>query len=64
MIKSLFVALGLVLVIEGILPFVSPSKWRRTILLIASQHDRYLRRTGLIFMIVGALIVIGLHQLT
>lgn len=63
MIKTLLLSLGLVLVIEGILPFIAPSKWRRTILILGSQKDNFLRKLGLMLMICGALIVILVHNL-
>jgi uncharacterized protein YjeT (DUF2065 family) len=63
MIKSFLVAIGLVLIIEGILPFLTPSKWRRSVLLIASQNNRFLRRLGLILMVIGAVIVFTIHNL-
>lgn len=62
MIKSFLVAIGLVLIIEGILPFLAPSAWRRNVLLIASQSERFLRTLGLILMLVGAVIVFIIHN--
>lgn len=63
MIKTLLLALGLVLVFEGILPFIAPSKWRRTILMLGSQNNDFVRKLGLVLMICGALIVILVHNL-
>lgn len=62
MFKSLLLSLGLVLVLEGILPFLAPSKWRRTILLLGSQKNHFLRWMGFILMVSGALIVIIVHN--
>lgn len=50
-------ALALVLVIEGLLPFVGPSRLRQTLLQVAQLDDRVLRTIGLISMIAGILIL-------
>jgi uncharacterized protein YjeT (DUF2065 family) len=42
-----------VLVIEGILPFVSPRKYRELVAEIAKLGDNHIRTIGLIVMIVG-----------
>ncbi len=62
MLVHFLIALGLVLVIEGIIPFVNPRRWRRTILLLASQTDSFLRKMGLISMLVGLVIVYTIHH--
>ncbi len=64
LIKSLLSALGLVLVIEGIIPFIAPNKWRETVIMLAQQKNRFLRRLGFILMLVGLIIVILVHHLT
>lgn len=46
-------ALALVLVIEGLWPFVAPSRWRGVLLRLASLDDRQLRTVGLISMCIG-----------
>jgi uncharacterized protein YjeT (DUF2065 family) len=62
LLKSLLSALGLVLVLEGILPFIAPKKWRQTILLLASQEDSFLRKLGIFAMLAGLVIVIIVHH--
>lgn len=52
--KDLGSALCLMLVVEGILPFLYPSRWRRLLATIALISDRQLRLMGLISMLVGA----------
>lgn len=47
-------ALALVLVIEGMLPFLSPKGFRDSLLRAASLEDRSLRLFGLVAMIAGA----------
>ncbi|MGH8497125.1 MAG: DUF2065 domain-containing protein [Gammaproteobacteria bacterium] len=54
---DLLTAIGLVLVIEGIMPFLSPDAWRRALGMVAQLETRRLRLVGLSSMIVGLLIV-------
>jgi hypothetical protein len=51
--EDLLVALALVLVIEGVWPFLSPDGVRRALLLMAEQDDRSLRSAGLVSMLAG-----------
>ena len=53
--SDLFAALALYLVIEGLLPFVSPEGWRRSLQLIAGLTDSQLRVFGLSLIVVGLL---------
>jgi len=50
---DLLVALSLVLVIEGVWPFLNPGGLRRALLLMAGQDDGSLRNAGLVSMLVG-----------
>jgi uncharacterized protein len=50
---DLLVALCLVMVIEGIWPFLDPAGMRRVLLLLAGQDDRAVRLMGLTSMVVG-----------
>ncbi|HEB95493.1 MAG TPA: DUF2065 domain-containing protein [Sedimenticola thiotaurini] len=54
---ELLVALALVLVIEGILPFLNPAGWRRTMLGAARLDDRSLRLIGLASMVLGVIVL-------
>lgn len=58
--KELLQALCLVLVIEGIMPFLYPRRWRQLVATLAATDDRTLRLTGLASMVIGA----GLLYLT
>ena len=55
-------ALGLVFVIEGILPFMSPEKWRQMMINISKHPDRKLRVMGLSSMLVGLVILVIVHK--
>lgn len=50
---DLLVALSLVLVIEGMLPFLSPKGWREGVQMIAQFDNRTLRMVGLVSMLLG-----------
>ncbi|MDD5296871.1 MAG: DUF2065 domain-containing protein [Rhodocyclaceae bacterium] len=55
MAHTLFLAFALMLVIEGLLPFLSPTSWRQTMLRVAEMTDGQLRFLGLSSMLVGLL---------
>lgn len=46
-------AIGLMLVIEGILPFINPRNFKRTLTAVTQADERVLRIAGLVSMIVG-----------
>ncbi|SFF30782.1 hypothetical protein SAMN04488120_10262 [Fontimonas thermophila] len=50
-------ALGLVMVIEGLLPFAMPSRWRRMLLTMAQMQGSSLRLIGLASMLGGVLLL-------
>lgn len=50
---SVIVALGLVLVIEGLLPLVAPSQWRSAMARVLSLADGQIRFFGLSLSLAG-----------
>jgi uncharacterized protein len=58
---TLLLALGLMLILEGVLPFVAPSAWRDTFKRMIALKDGQLRFIGLISM-VGGLLLMWLNQ--
>ena len=54
---TFWLALALVLVIEGLFPFLSPAGWRRMFLRILQLHDGQLRFFGLCSIIAGLILV-------
>lgn len=50
---SLLAAFGLMLVLEGLLPFVAPKLWRETFRRIIEMADGQLRFFGLTSMLIG-----------
>ena len=50
---DLAAALGLLLVIEGLLPFLNPAGIRRALAAVSAQSDAALRITGAVSMLLG-----------
>lgn len=60
---SLLAALGLFFLLEGLLPFLVPDRWRATFLQIAQLSDGQIRFFGLVAMLFGILLL-AFHLLT
>lgn len=60
--QDFFAAIALVLVIEGMLPFLKPEMWRRTIGRIADKPDTALRIMGLLSMLMGVALLYIVRQ--
>lgn len=54
---EILTALALVLVIEGMLPFISPSRYRRMVTEVTRLGDNTIRNIGLVIMIIGLLLL-------
>ena len=54
---DLLAALALVLVIEGMVPFINPQSLRRMLETVSQLDDRTLRITGLVSMIIGVVML-------
>jgi len=55
--QEIFIALALVLIIEGIMPFLSPSGMRKLMESMLSLDDRSLRMSGFFSMIFGLVLL-------
>ena len=55
--QELLVAVALMLVIEGILPFLSPTKMRGILLQMLEMDDKSLRISGLVSMLIGLVMI-------
>ncbi|MFZ5652933.1 MAG: DUF2065 domain-containing protein [Pseudomonadota bacterium] len=55
--QELFRAFCLVLIIEGLLPFAAPARWREAALGAARISDRGLRTLGFALLATGALLL-------
>lgn len=51
--ETLMAAVALMLVLEGIIPFLYPNKWRNLVESLAQISNRQLRIMGLISMLLG-----------
>ena len=54
---EILTALALVLVLEGMLPFISPARYRRMVAEITRLGDNQIRNIGLVVMIAGLLLL-------
>jgi uncharacterized protein YjeT (DUF2065 family) len=55
------VAIALVFIIEGLLPFISPRRWRAMLAMAAQLDDRAIRSVGLGSMVLGVVILYLVH---
>ncbi len=55
---TLLMALALMLILEGVLPFLAPNLWRETFRRITQMSDGQIRFVGLSSMIVGLLVLL------
>jgi len=55
--QDLWRALALVMVLEGLFPFLAPNKWRRTLLQVSQTDPRFLR------VVAGGVLISGLFLL-
>jgi uncharacterized protein len=55
---ALLMAFALMLIFEGLLPFVAPARWREAFLRMARLEDGQIRFVGLTAMAAGVLILI------
>ena len=53
MLETFLMAFALMLILEGILPFISPRTWRETFKKMTEIHDSQLRFIGLTSMLIG-----------
>ncbi|WP_339515833.1 DUF2065 domain-containing protein [Pseudomonas sp. RL_15y_Pfl2_60] len=59
--QELGIAVCLVLVLEGILPFLYPRRWRGAVEQLIQLSDRGLRLMGLTSMLLGTALLYWLH---
>ena len=55
------VALALVFIIEGMLPFISPNRWRNMLVMVGQMDDRVIRNVGLGSMLFGIFLLYLVH---
>ena len=54
---TFFMAIALMLVIEGVLPFLAPKLWRETFRRITQMTDGQIRFVGLTSMLIGLIVL-------
>jgi uncharacterized protein YjeT (DUF2065 family) len=55
---TFLLALALMLILEGVLPFIAPNLWRDTFRRITQMTDGQIRFVGLSSMLVGLLLLL------
>jgi uncharacterized protein YjeT (DUF2065 family) len=55
--QDIAAAIALMLVFEGLMPFIAPARWRQTISLIATLNNRSIRLMGLASMLMGLVLL-------
>lgn len=55
---ALLTAVALVLVIEGVMPLVSPGQWRRVFEQVLKLQDGQIRFIGLISIMIGLIVLL------
>jgi uncharacterized protein YjeT (DUF2065 family) len=56
-----FIGVALVMIFEGILPFLSPRLWRRAMQYMMMQSDLSLHVMGFVSMILGVALLYWVH---
>lgn len=54
MLETFLQAVCLVLILEGVVPFLNPGRWRKLVAALSSISDKQLRIMGLVSMLIGA----------
>lgn len=57
MTSTLLMAFGLMLVLEGIMPFIAPASWRETFQRLIQLSDGQIRFIGLTSMLIGLILI-------
>ena len=55
--KEILTAIALVLIIEGMVPFIGPGRYRQFVAQVVRLSDNQLRTAGLTVMITGLLVL-------
>lgn len=58
---ELAIAFCLMLVIEGIMPFISPGRWRKMLLVLDQIDDNTMRMIGLGSMLTGTVLLLMIN---
>ena len=58
MTSNLLLAIALMLIMEGVIPFVAPNTWRETFRRLIQLSDGQLRFIGLTAMLAGLILIV------
>ncbi|MGB0732374.1 MAG: DUF2065 domain-containing protein [Pontibacterium sp.] len=61
LISGLLIGFSLMLVLEGVIPFLYPQRWRGLAAKLASVSDSTLRWTGFLSMLLGTMLLYLVH---
>lgn len=53
---TFLLAIAIFLILEGLFPFISPSKWRDYVASISAKDDRFIRNMGLLSVLLGVIL--------
>jgi uncharacterized protein YjeT (DUF2065 family) len=59
--QQLAVAVAMVFILEGIMPFISPGRWRNLVKVMAELDNRTMRAMGLVSMLLGLALLYLVH---
>lgn len=57
MLDALWIALALLLVLEGLMPAIHPHGWRRMFTQLLQLDDQQIRQVGLVSMVLGLVLL-------
>ena len=60
--SEILTAFALVLVIEGLLPFASPGRYRQMVAEIVRLSDNHIRTVGLVIIVIGLVMLFVIRQ--
>lgn len=55
--NEILTAFALVLIIEGLLPFASPSRYRQMVAQLVMLGDNHIRTVGLVIIVIGLVLL-------
>jgi uncharacterized protein YjeT (DUF2065 family) len=59
---EILTAVALVLVIEGLLPFAAPSRYRQVVSEIVRLSDNHIRTVGLLLIVIGLVLLFVIRR--
>lgn len=60
--NEILTAFALVLIIEGLLPFASPGRYRQMVAQLVMLGDNHIRTVGLVIIVIGLVLLYVVRQ--